>query len=215
MEQFKQSIVQGYEISNHGNVRRIVGDGYKEIKGSIQNRGYRYFQTRKKGVRRNHLFHHLVAYAFIGERPEGLVIDHIDRNKLNNHISNLRYISFGDNIRNCHTYRDDIKEKGQTRANLLLNENRQRVRESKKYICDICPLLVPHMRGGGVFGDKRQYDGHMKSRNHLLREGVVNAMRVNGIDVCASEYKKIKSATNNFNRGSRNIKPLIYLNDFY
>ena len=42
--------------------------------------------------------HHLVAEAFIGPRPEGLTIDHIDNNKLNNHYSNLEYVTLQENL---------------------------------------------------------------------------------------------------------------------
>ena len=42
--------------------------------------------------------HVLVARAFIGERPEKMVIDHIDKDVKNNNASNLRYISHRENI---------------------------------------------------------------------------------------------------------------------
>jgi len=35
----------------------------------------------------------MVAEAFISDRPNGLVINHIDGNKLNNNVSNLEYVS--------------------------------------------------------------------------------------------------------------------------
>ena len=96
MEEWKKCF-EDYEISNFGNCRR----NGKIIKGSIQSRGYRYFQLNREGRRKNMLFHHLVAEQFIGERPDNLVIDHIDRNKLNNNVNNLRYITIKENLQNC------------------------------------------------------------------------------------------------------------------
>jgi hypothetical protein len=69
-----------------------------------------YFQLNREGKRVNYLFSHLVARLFIGERPEGLVIDHIDRNPLNNNVSNLRYITQKENTHNSDKYRHDITE---------------------------------------------------------------------------------------------------------
>ena len=108
MEEWKHAI-ESYEISNYGNCRRKCFNGlYIEITGTIQNRGYKYFQLQRFGKRINYLFHHLVAEAFLGERPNNLVIDHIDRNKLNNHVSNLRYVTQKENMRNTDWYRHDI-----------------------------------------------------------------------------------------------------------
>ena len=44
--------------------------------------------------------HCLIALAFLGERPEGLEIDHIDGNKGNNSPSNLRYVTGAENMDN-------------------------------------------------------------------------------------------------------------------
>ena len=127
MEEYKKCY-EDYEISNFGNCRRMLKNGkYLYIKGSIQNRGYRYFQINRKGKRTNTLFHHLVAKTFLGERPEGLVIDHIDRNKLNNNVSNLRYITFQENLKNCDRYRDDIKETDPKKRATLLMKLRRKV----------------------------------------------------------------------------------------
>jgi len=116
MEEWKIAI-ETYEISNFGNCRKKLKNGnYITINGSLQSTPasktikYRYFQLQRDGKRTNYLFHHLVAYQFIGDRPEGLVIDHIDRNPLNNHISNLRYITQKENTCNTCKYRVDITE---------------------------------------------------------------------------------------------------------
>ncbi len=43
--------------------------------------------------------HSLVAQYFIGPRPEGYQVNHIDGNKTNNHYSNLEYVTPMQNIR--------------------------------------------------------------------------------------------------------------------
>lgn len=110
-EEFRQCF-ENYEISNLGNCRKKTGGSYRVIKGSMQNRGYLYFQVQRDGKRINKLFHHLVAEQFIGERPPAFVIDHIDRNKLNNNVENLRYCTQGENMRNTDYYRSDITTSG-------------------------------------------------------------------------------------------------------
>jgi hypothetical protein len=102
MEEFRPCF-ETYEISNLGNCRKQLEDGtYKLIKGSVLNSGYRYFQVIRKGIRKNYFFHHLVSEQFIGIRPDGLIIDHKDRNKLNNCVDNLHYTTQLENSRNHH-----------------------------------------------------------------------------------------------------------------
>ena len=82
-----------YEISNLGNIR------YKNrvLKGCINHHGYKYLQVYSGGKRKIHFYHILVAKTFIGERPNGLVIDHKNRDKLNNSVDNLRYATYSEN----------------------------------------------------------------------------------------------------------------------
>ena len=126
MEEYR-NIFDNYEVSNIGNVRRLLITGeYKLLSCSIGNRGYKYFQLNRDRKRQNYLIHHLVAKLFIGERPEGYVIDHIDRNKLNNNVSNLRYVLQRENLCNTDRYRADILETGKERANRFVRESYKR-----------------------------------------------------------------------------------------
>lgn len=59
--------------------------------------------------------HTLVAKYFIGERPIGYVIDHIDGNYLNNRADNLRYVTQQENVNNPNTKRTDYKHSEETR----------------------------------------------------------------------------------------------------
>lgn len=137
IESYKQCI-ESYEISNFGNLRKKLKNGeYKNVKGSILNSGggYKYFQINRGNKRTNHLFHHLVANAFIGERPENLVIDHIDRNSLNNNVNNLRYVSYKENSRNSSIFKSHIEGEGKERHYKVCKEyalnNKEYLKEQK------------------------------------------------------------------------------------
>lgn len=100
MSEYFVDCLQNYQISNKGRLRKKTSNGYKYIKGSVKDNGYRYIQLRKNNKRYNYYYHHLVAEHFIGKRPNNKVIDHIDRNKLNNKVTNLRYTSVSNNNKN-------------------------------------------------------------------------------------------------------------------
>jgi hypothetical protein len=53
---------------------------------------------RTKLESKSYLIHYLVCRSVYGERPAGLVINHKDGNKLNNHPDNLEYCTVAENI---------------------------------------------------------------------------------------------------------------------
>ena len=123
-EEFKICF-ESYEVSNFGNVRKKLLSGeYKILKCSIlkTGKGYKYFQINREKKRINYLVHHLVAKLFIGERPDNLVIDHIDRNTLNNNISNLRYITQKENTHNTDRFIECIDEKDTKKRHKIVNK---------------------------------------------------------------------------------------------
>lgn len=68
---------------------------------STSNSGYKMVQPYLNGKRKLKYVHQLVLEAFAGLRPEGLVCDHINRDKTDNRIDNLRYVTRSENGKNC------------------------------------------------------------------------------------------------------------------
>lgn len=73
----------------------------RELKLRKDKDGYLRFNTTIDGKHQTILVHRLVASTFLGERPDGLVVDHIDRDKSNNRVDNLRYVNGAENVRNA------------------------------------------------------------------------------------------------------------------
>ncbi len=70
-----------------------------KIAGSINHRGYLELWTTIDNIRRSYLIHRLIWKLIKGEEP-GELIDHIDNNKLNNKIENLRVCTHLENHHN-------------------------------------------------------------------------------------------------------------------
>lgn len=98
-----------YLISESGHVYqkpRVLPDGRhwkgKMLKESMKSGKYRSLGLQVDGVWGNRYIHHLVAETFIGPRPDGMKVLHIDEDNLNNHRSNLRYGTQSENIRQAY-----------------------------------------------------------------------------------------------------------------
>ncbi len=77
----------------------LVGLRYSSVlAGFINSNGYPSVRIKDKcGILKSRTVHRIIAETFLGALPKGLDTDHIDRNKLNNDITNLRYISRSQN----------------------------------------------------------------------------------------------------------------------
>lgn len=78
-----------YQISSLGRIKSLLT--HRLLQPSTNKNGYKMIPLHLNGKSHTHYLHHLVATAFIGERPVGLHICHNDGNKSNNVASNLRY----------------------------------------------------------------------------------------------------------------------------
>jgi hypothetical protein len=75
--------------------------------------------------------HRLVLLVFIGECPEGMECDHIDRNKANNHIDNLRWVTKYENMMNRSVTLNMTNDEKRLRKNIQTKESHTRIRRSK------------------------------------------------------------------------------------
>lgn len=92
-----------YEINENGTILRNV-KSKKNIKIFLDmhhsKTGYYAAFVNIKGVVTRVMIHKVVAECWLGDRPEGYEIDHIDRNSRNNHYSNLRYVTHSEQMKN-------------------------------------------------------------------------------------------------------------------
>lgn len=87
-----------YEINVHGEVwRRGTNEVPRRKRKPVILRGYETMRLTNNSGIKNYSVHSLVAEAFLGPRPKGLCVNHIDANKRNNHPSNLEYCTAGEN----------------------------------------------------------------------------------------------------------------------
>lgn len=66
----------------------------RKLKTHINKEGYKKISIRKQnGKNSSHFIHHLVAITFIGRRPDGMQVNHINGKKGDNRVENLEYVS--------------------------------------------------------------------------------------------------------------------------
>lgn len=87
-----------YEISSDGKVfNKKTG---RELKGTYARNEYHSVQLTINGKPKTFMVHRLVASHFCENPNNYTIVDHIDRNKLNNDYTNLRWVDNSTNVKN-------------------------------------------------------------------------------------------------------------------
>ena len=83
-----------YFVSDCG---KIFNRNKKQLSPDCSN-AYQRVWLCKNGVRTRHFVHVLVAHHFCRKQQPGFIVNHKDHNKMNNHYSNLEWITQSENI---------------------------------------------------------------------------------------------------------------------
>jgi hypothetical protein len=97
-----------YQVSSAGRLRRIkaasraqpgaiLGNYPRKDNGYVQN----ILVSAREGKRASVLRHSIVADSFLWPRPDGFQINHKNRDKLDNRLENLEYVTPGENSRHA------------------------------------------------------------------------------------------------------------------
>ena len=117
-----------YEISTHGRIKSFVRNAPTILKTSINKRGYLVVGIRRLSTSSPSKVHQLMAITYLDHNPCGhkVVIDHIDGNKLNNHICNLQLITNRENCskdsKNKSGYVGVCYDRGKYRVSITINK---------------------------------------------------------------------------------------------
>lgn len=128
-----------YEVSSLGNVRRVAkGHGRGRI-GPLRLMKIGYYLATVHDQRKEYV-HAMVAECFLGPRPEGRDINHIDGVKTNNCVDNLEYVSHAENM--AHASRTGLMSQGSKHPNASLTEDDVRVIRARREAGDSLTELM-------------------------------------------------------------------------
>ena len=146
-----------YKISSFGNVFSVKRN--RLLSEQIHHGGYKYVLLSKNNQKKYSTISRLVAIYFIPNPENKQQVDHIDRDPLNNHISNLRWATSGENIRNKSSYKNSSskykgvsfdKRNGKWRAQLKINNQNKHL---GYFHCEIEAALVYNKKAKEICGE--------------------------------------------------------------
>lgn len=225
-EQWEKIIIDNnitfYSVSNFGRVRNDSTGTY--LYGSVANNGYRMVHLRYR-VEKNCSVHRLVMKAFKPvENMDELQINHIDGNKLNNHISNLEWSTALENMR--HSYVNNL-QKNEMRPCYMYDLEGKYIRSfvnskeaAKELNMDYNTILRCVKEEMGHY-DKYQFKSYKKDKIEKWsnpRDNKVFVYDDNGLFIkayssqkeCAKDFGVAESSISRYIKGTRKLSGFVF-----
>lgn len=124
-----------YEVSDRGRARSLIHAGTfrrtpKILKGAVGRNGYIVygFMSRNNEQRKTVKAHRIVLLAFVGKCPKKFCAAHLDGDKKNNNLRNLKWASYKENCAHRVEHGTDYRGEGNPRA-LLRDQDVYEIRE--------------------------------------------------------------------------------------
>lgn len=173
LEDEKRVFIDGnitlYAVSRDGKVRNLNTNYY--LKGAILNT-YRVFNLKINGKQRNIAGHRLVAAAFILNPDNKPFVDHVDGNRLNNNVENLRWVSQQENAQNIHKdtpYSIKDKENYSLSLKNLPDEIWKQFRDTEIYVSNLG--RVKNTKTNKIVKGTTRTDGYHQTRLQVYNNG--------------------------------------------
>lgn len=173
LEDEKRVFIDGnitlYAVSRDGKVRNLNTNYY--LKGAILNT-YRVFNLKINGKQRNIAGHRLVAAAFIPNPDNKPFVDHVDGNRLNNNVENLRWVSQQENAQNIHKdtpYSIKDKENYSLSLKNLPDEIWKQFRDTEIYVSNLG--RVKNTKTNKIVKGTTRTDGYHQTRLQVYNNG--------------------------------------------
>lgn len=153
-----------YQISNFGRVKsctRIAAKGKRLseqlLKGSSVENDYLRVMLYKNSKYKTCRVHSLVAKHFLNKNNNNLVVNHIDGNKLNNHVDNLEYVTYSGNMH--HAYNNGLKNANHLYKSVIFSINGDeytfdKVEDAAKFL-NVTPSSLINFLKGRVKNSKK------------------------------------------------------------
>jgi hypothetical protein len=122
-----------YEVSNLGNVRHI--ERKKILSPKDNGHGYKTWCRRENGKLKRSYIHRTVYKAFVGDIPEGMVINHINFEPESNELSNLELVTSKQNYyhsRNNGRFNEAFKKQSEFMKGNTLRKNMTEEQEERR-----------------------------------------------------------------------------------
>jgi hypothetical protein len=174
-----RNVLPGYCVGDDGSVwsQKTFGssnltDRWSQLQSEVLRNGYRRVTFSYTGRTRRFLVHSLILEVFVGPRPPGMEVRHLDGNRANNHLGNLVW---GTHQQNCDDqYVHGTKLQGDAHGQVKLPD------EGVREILRLLKAGVKQHKIAVQFGVSDtliRLIGQNKTRKSIPRDGFIKASK--------------------------------------